>query len=154
MKKMNRKGFTIVELVIVIAVIAILAAVLIPTFSGIVDKANGSKALQEVKNAYTVYVSDTLSANETPVSSMKVVHENGTVVEIIDGKAAINKSSRATEFEIFKNAAGETSLKVKCASHTWSNGVCSKCKAECQHVYADDATTGASCANGCDVTKP
>ena len=38
MKKMNKKGFTIVELVIVIAVIAILAAVMIPTFSGIVDK--------------------------------------------------------------------------------------------------------------------
>ena len=46
MKKMNKKGFTIVELVIVIAVIAILAAVLIPTFSGVVDKANQSSALQ------------------------------------------------------------------------------------------------------------
>lgn len=53
MKKNNRKGFTIVELVIVIAVIAILAAVLIPTFAGIVEKANESKALQEAKNAYT-----------------------------------------------------------------------------------------------------
>ena len=56
MKKMNRKGFTIVELVIVIAVIAILAGVLIPTFSGIVDKANDSKALQEARNIYTNYV--------------------------------------------------------------------------------------------------
>ena len=35
----KRKGFTIVELVIVIAVIAILSAVLIPTFVGIVKKA-------------------------------------------------------------------------------------------------------------------
>ena len=32
----SRKGFTIVELVIVIAVIAILAAVLIPTFSSLI----------------------------------------------------------------------------------------------------------------------
>ena len=53
MKKMNKKGFTIVELVIVIAVIAILAAVIVPTFSTVVTKANESKALQEAKNAYT-----------------------------------------------------------------------------------------------------
>ena len=52
MKRNNKKGFTIVELVIVIAVIAILAGVLIPTFAGIVAKANASKALQEAQNAY------------------------------------------------------------------------------------------------------
>ncbi len=56
MKKLNKKGFTIVELVIVIAVIAILAAVLIPTFSGVVDKANKSAALQEARNTLTEYV--------------------------------------------------------------------------------------------------
>jgi len=44
--KMNKKGFTIVELVIVIAVIAILAAVLIPTFSSIIKKANASADTQ------------------------------------------------------------------------------------------------------------
>ena len=52
MMKMNKKGFTIVELVIVIAVIAILAAVMIPTFSGIVDKANDSAASQQFMAAY------------------------------------------------------------------------------------------------------
>ena len=46
MKKLNKKGFTIVELVIVIAVIAILASVLIPTFTGIVRKAQESAAIQ------------------------------------------------------------------------------------------------------------
>ena len=53
MKKMNKKGFTIVELVIVIAVIAVLAAVMIPTFSGMIDKANQSNALSAAKNAHT-----------------------------------------------------------------------------------------------------
>ena len=53
MKRNNKKGFTIVELVIVIAVIAILSAVLIPTFGGIVDKANKSAAEQAARNGYT-----------------------------------------------------------------------------------------------------
>ena len=58
MKKMNKKGFTIVELVIVIAVIGILATVLIPTFSSVVDKANASKALQSARNALTLALAD------------------------------------------------------------------------------------------------
>ena len=49
MKNSSKKGFTIVELVIVIAVIAILAAVLIPTFSGLVKKANLSSDMQAVR---------------------------------------------------------------------------------------------------------
>ena len=52
MKKMNNKGFTIVELVIVIAVIAILAAVMIPTFSRVVTNAQESAALQKAKAAW------------------------------------------------------------------------------------------------------
>ena len=55
----NKKGFTIVELVIVIAVIAILAAVLIPTFAGIIKKANESKDTQLVKNLNTALAADT-----------------------------------------------------------------------------------------------
>lgn len=53
MKNNKKRGFTIVELVIVIAVIAILAAVLIPTFSNVVTNANKSKALQAARNAWT-----------------------------------------------------------------------------------------------------
>ena len=50
--KLNKKGFTIVELVIVIAVIAILAAVLIPTFSNVIAKANQSSVLQAAKTKF------------------------------------------------------------------------------------------------------
>ena len=39
MKNSKKRGFTIVELVIVIAVIAILASILIPTFTSIIQKA-------------------------------------------------------------------------------------------------------------------
>ena len=58
MKKSNKKGFTIVELVIVIAVIAILAAVLIPTFSGLVKKANLSSDKQAVRQMNIALAAD------------------------------------------------------------------------------------------------
>lgn len=48
--KTNKKGFTLVELVIVIAVIAILAGVMIAIFSNVIKKANESAELQQVKN--------------------------------------------------------------------------------------------------------
>jgi len=58
MKKTNKKGFTIVELVIVIAVIAILAAVLIPTFTSVTKNARKSAALQEATSALTVVLTE------------------------------------------------------------------------------------------------
>lgn len=51
MKRSTEKGFTVVELVIVVAVIAILAAVLVPTFSEVVRNAKVSKDVSLCKNA-------------------------------------------------------------------------------------------------------
>ena len=58
MKRSTKKGFTIVELVIVIAIIAILAAVLIPTFASLIQKANESKDTQLVRNLNTALKTD------------------------------------------------------------------------------------------------
>ena len=64
MKRNNKKGFTIVELVIVIAVIAILAAVLIPNLSRLVRKANDSADLQEARNVLSAYMIDYAETDE------------------------------------------------------------------------------------------
>ena len=41
----NRKGFTLIELIVVIAIIAILSAVLIPQMSGFTQRAKDSNTL-------------------------------------------------------------------------------------------------------------
>ena len=75
----KRKGFTIVELVIVIAVIAILAAVMIPTFGSIIETANRSADTQLVAQINTIlFVEDTLGGGvNDAVEIQKVIRDNG-----------------------------------------------------------------------------
>lgn len=74
MKNKLKKGFTIVELVIVIAVIAILAAVLIPTFSSITNSARESAALQEAKSGSETILA--LTTGTLPEDSAFLVAED------------------------------------------------------------------------------
>ena len=54
----NKKGFTIVELVIVIGVIGILSAILIPTFVSLTTKANDAALKSNLANAYSMYAAE------------------------------------------------------------------------------------------------
>ncbi len=90
MKRTDKKGFTIVELVIVIAVIAILAAVLIPNISKLVRKANESSDLSLVRNlntALTVENKDYATAHE----AFETVKDAGYDLTKIEAKADENK---------------------------------------------------------------
>jgi len=51
--KKNEKGFTLIELMIVIAIIGILAAIAIPQFNSYRKRAYNSSALSDVKNTAT-----------------------------------------------------------------------------------------------------
>ena len=57
----KNKGFTVVELVIVIGVIAVLSAILIPTFVNVTENAKKSAAQADCRTAYSQYV---LEAND------------------------------------------------------------------------------------------
>ena len=76
MKKSNKKGFTIVELVIVIAVIAILAAVLIPTFSNLIKKANESSDIQAVRQMNTILAAEGAVENNNIFEVFDALHES------------------------------------------------------------------------------
>lgn len=87
-KLLNKKGFTIVELVIVIAVIAILAAVLIPTFSNVVDSAKETATLQEAKGTLDSYIG-VMSSNGDSLPE-------GTVFVVFDSETDANTTPIAT----------------------------------------------------------
>ena len=79
MKRTVKKGFTIVELVIVIAVVAILAAVLIPTFASLIKKANMSVDMQIVRQMNTILQADEAVAGKpaTVVQVRQILADNG-----------------------------------------------------------------------------
>lgn len=83
LKKALRRAFTITELVIVIAVIAILAAVLIPTFTSLINRANQSADTQTVKNLNTILASEEAFGNraETIDEALAQALEGGYKVE-------------------------------------------------------------------------
>lgn len=85
LRKRMKKGFTIVELVIVIAVIAILSAVLIPTFVNVTRTAKIAADTALVKNLNTVLAMDSAvnGKHTTMHDTMQVILANGYSVELI-----------------------------------------------------------------------
>ncbi len=58
MKKLNKKGFTLIELIVVIAILAILAAILIPALTNYIKKATDTKNAANCRSTYTKYALD------------------------------------------------------------------------------------------------
>jgi prepilin-type N-terminal cleavage/methylation domain-containing protein len=75
LRKSNQKGFTLIELMIVIAIIGILAAIAIPNFLAYRTKGQNSAAQSAAKNFYNTalaYFADTTSTGTSVYPSSNV----------------------------------------------------------------------------------
>lgn len=117
MKKMNNKGFSLVELIIVIAIMAILIVVLAPQYLKYVERSRNSTDLQnatELKVAVETWIADpesTSTASSGQTIELKV-ESTGTT---IGGTAAAVGTDAI-------NAAGLNVNDIKCVSKTrWTS---------------------------------
>ena len=89
MKKMNNKGFSLVELIVVIAIMAVLVGVLAPTLIKNVEKSRESTDLQNldtIRGAVVTTLSDETVAAKIPASS--TTYKLDTTNVALDGSGA------------------------------------------------------------------
>ena len=100
-KKNNKKGFTLIELVIVIAILAILALILVPAISKYVDNANTAKNEASARVIYT----NAVLANATIQYAKEATPESKKAVLI--AKTADLSNITATTVNVLLDSDGE-----------------------------------------------
>ena len=96
MKKMNNKGFSLVELIVVIAIMAVLVGVLAPTLIKNVEKSRESTDLQNldtIRGAVVTTLSDETVAAKIPASS--TTYKLDTTNVALDGSDAFTTAFNA-----------------------------------------------------------
>lgn len=88
----NRKGFTLIELIVVIAIIAILAAVLIPRFTGFTESARQKSAVSDARNALVAIEALVAEGNATVTQAQVQTYTGKTFA----GTIAFNATNPAT----------------------------------------------------------
>ncbi len=85
MKKiLNKKGFTLIELIVVIAILAILAAILIPSLMNYINAANKATATSNVRTKLTEELLKEATAPTTNVLPASVSATSGSWTCTID----------------------------------------------------------------------
>lgn len=124
LKKDNKKGFTLVELIVVLVILAILAALLIPALTGYIDKAKEKQIIAETRAC--VMAAQTLVDEEyakaTPNYNTSVTTANiGALAELPAANITFNPASDITDgfvSQLIYESGGKTCTYTKTAVGT------------------------------------
>ena len=127
MKKNNNKGFTLAELLIVVAIIAVLVAISIPIFSSQLEKARDATSVANMRSAYAEaqvsFLTESDNGNATYDSTAKTVTVDKVVIKT---KEANEWSGQAADLPFTAPAdAGTTSEEKTKLVFTYVSGALS-----------------------------
>ncbi len=101
MKKLNNKGFSLVELIVVIAIMAILVGVLAPSVLGQLDKAKASKdkqAFDAVASAVAYAYADQDVTNGKPTGTSDIQVSTGVTFVSTGASSTVSGSANTSDF--------------------------------------------------------
>lgn len=110
-KSLTNKGFSLVELIIVIAIMAVLVGVLAPQFIKYVEQSRRSKDIQAAANLQTAYLTDiadaTIAADlGTAAAPVAITDENNP--STVAAPTVSGRLATATTFYAYVNVADGT----------------------------------------------
>ena len=124
--KKNEKGFTLMEMLIVVAIIAVLVAIAIPTFKSSLDKARVATDTANIRAGYAAAMTEMLLNDAETITGTYYLKSDGTVTTTQnDGDyrtLAKNDTAVAIAGQKPADAAGYTWDKGQSVTYTFASG--------------------------------
>lgn len=115
-KKVNKKGFTLAELLIVVAIIAVLVAIAIPIFTKQLEKSRDATSVANMRSAYAEAQTAMVSGEASSETNMVYNITNGAgtiVVKNVNIKSHIEDSWSGQAADLPFTAPKDTGLNAK-----------------------------------------
>ncbi|MBQ3270774.1 MAG: prepilin-type N-terminal cleavage/methylation domain-containing protein [Clostridia bacterium] len=113
MKKNNKRGFTLAELLIVVAIIAVLVAIAIPVFTTQLEKSRQSTDLANIRAAYATLVANYLETDGTAADPIQVqAKKTKAWLDGIDAKLYVMVKGQQAEVTVPANVTATGSKNI------------------------------------------
>ena len=138
-KMKNKKGFTLVELIVVLVILAILAALLVPALTGYIDRARKEAIVAETRSC--VMAAQTIAAEKYGANAADVAAAD-MMAAVDDIKELAEVDGDVSAITMKKAAGSDYAGKVSTLTYTKGAWTC---------TYTEGVTTG---SNGAYDVQP